>query len=133
MAELRKQRDASLKVEFQLREQTTDMEQRLHVFEERVEQLTNEKKFFQERNGKYFDEKYEAQERVRELIKASSHSCLFYCIYAYNVFMSTFTRCSSPYNIDIVVTAIRLLYNSYTVHYQQFCTRRSPEVGRNRT
>lgn len=78
LAELRKQRDGSQKMEFQLREHSTDLEQRLHVFEERVEQLTNEKKFFQERNAKYFDEKYEAQERVRELIKARLH---FHCYY----------------------------------------------------
>ena len=83
LAELRKQRDASMKVEFQLREQTTDMEQRLHVFEERVDQLTNEKKFFQERNGKYFDEKYEAQERVRELIKASPKSLKLHIYFTY--------------------------------------------------
>ena len=106
LAELRKQRDASMKVEFQLREQTTDMEQRLHVFEERVEQLTNEKKFFQERNGKYFDEKYEAQERVRELIKALPKSLILHIF----VFMRQYKRCSAQTTLADSMMFSEILY-----------------------
>ena len=65
------ERDASRRNEEVQRERAIAAERKLAEAEERVTQLKADKEHLQQRNCKYFEDKMEAQDKLKQLIKVS--------------------------------------------------------------